>query len=359
MLSSISVTGFAAEAKDVATESVNETTVNDEVQASQITEPQPQPVQENSGLPNQQLSGMTLDGSHKVNLTNFGKGLGDIATRGDAAVLIYNQIRNKSDKRAYFSDITSGTNVGNAVGLLGAFGYYPVKAGNYAEPNKNITRAELAFMLAPFFSPGIEPSNYVDVPAGSAYYPYIAKATEYGWIDGFADKTFRPEAPMTVGEVGTAINKAIGFSGDDEIDAYVANVLATITNDSMDRETKLHVCYNWTRDSFTYLKRNYYQIGDRGWNQQEGKVMFQTQRGNCYCFTSVFYYLARRLGYNARSISGVVGHKRSPHGWVEIEENGITYIYDTELEMAYLKKGKVYDFYHMPYNAVPWPYVKR
>ena len=87
--------------------------------------------------------------------------------------------------------------------------------------------------------------------------------------------------------------------------------------------------------------------------------MFKTGRGNCYCFAGVFYYLSRQLGYDNEIISGQVGHKKSPHGWVEIEFDGTVYIFDTELEMAYRKKGVYYyDFFKMSYAAVPWPYIK-
>ena len=42
-----------------------------------------------------------------------------------------------------------------------------------------------------------------------------------------------------------------------------------------------------------------------------------------------------------------------PHGWVEIEFDGVPYIFDTELEMA--KKGQ-YHFWKLAYEEVPWPY---
>ena len=55
----------------------------------------------------------------------------------------------------------------------------------------------------------------------------------------------------------------------------------------------------------------------------------------------------------------MVGTARSPHGWVEIDLDGVTNIFDTELEMAYRAKGKLYyDFYRMPYARTPWQYIK-
>ena len=148
-------------------------------------------------------------------------------------------------------------------------------------------------------------------------------------------------------------------SGDGEIDEYVRAAMATFALPDMTREELLRAAYLYTRDSFTYLRRHYYRLGDTGWTQLEGKTMFETGKGNCYCYTSVFYYLSRQLGYDATAISGTVGRDRSPHGWVEIEFDGITYIFDTELEMAYRKKGVTkYDFYMMSYASVPWAYVK-
>lgn len=147
-------------------------------------------------------------------------------------------------------------------------------------------------------------------------------------------------------------------SGDIVLDNYVKYALSVITEPEMTREEKLRKAYDYTRDNFTYLRRNYYKIGDTGWELQEAKTMFETGRGNCYCYASVFYYLARQLGYDVKAISGVVGTSRDPHGWVEMESDGVTYIFDPELEMAHRAKGYSYNLYWLPASAVPWPYSK-
>ena len=147
-------------------------------------------------------------------------------------------------------------------------------------------------------------------------------------------------------------------SGDLALDNYVKYALSVITTPGMPREEKLRKAFTYTRDSFTYLRRNYYQIGDTGWELQEAKTMFETGRGNCYCYAAVFYFFARQLGYDVRAVSGVVGTRRDPHGWVELESEGVTYIFDPELEMAYRGRGYTYNLYRLPYSSVPWPYVK-
>ena len=50
--------------------------------------------------------------------------------------------------------------------------------------------------------------------------------------------------------------------------------------------------------------------------------------------------MSRWNGYDSRIINGTVGQRKSPHSWVEITFDGKSYIFDTELEMAYIKKGE-------------------
>ncbi len=147
-------------------------------------------------------------------------------------------------------------------------------------------------------------------------------------------------------------------SGDAELDGYVKEVIADIYAQGKTGEEALHAAYNYTRDSFSYLRRNYYDTGETGWENSEALTMFKTKRGNCYCYAAVFYSLARQLGYDAVAIAGKVNNSNPiPHGWVEIWDTDQYYMYDTELEMSYRKKGNYkYNFYHMAYNKTPWRY---
>ena len=86
--------------------------------------------------------------------------------------------------------------------------------------------------------------------------------------------------------------------------------------------------------------------------------MFETGRGNCYCYAAAFYYLARQLGYDVTIISGRVGSDGDPHGWVELEMDGVWRIFDPELEMAWEAKGRDFDFFCMTRAQAPWPYTK-
>ena len=67
--------------------------------------------------------------------------------------------------------------------------------------------------------------------------------------------------------------------------------------------------------------------------------MLSTKRGNCYNYASVFWALARGLGYDAKAYSGSISQQ--PHGWVEIDFDGVTYLFDPELEMAARERGQM------------------
>lgn len=153
-------------------------------------------------------------------------------------------------------------------------------------------------------------------------------------------------------------------SGNEELDGFVTEILASFQKDDpeADRETLLRYAYDYTRDSFQYLRRNYYNYGDTGWEAAEAVTMFQTGMGNCYNFAGAFWALARGLGYDARAISGLVGGEDDnlfPHGWVRMDLDGEPYFFDPELE-ATRDKSLEWDLFKVPrmYACSIWRYAE-
>ncbi len=129
-------------------------------------------------------------------------------------------------------------------------------------------------------------------------------------------------------------------SGSLELDDYVAEMLRSVTTPDMTREEMLRAAYEYCRDTFTYLVRHYYNIGDEGWALNEALTMYSTGKGNCYCYASAFWAAARQLGYDAKIVSGTYGVDLAPHGWVEIwAEDGKRRTYDVEVEMVLHRRG--------------------
>lgn len=148
-------------------------------------------------------------------------------------------------------------------------------------------------------------------------------------------------------------------SGSEELDWKLRGIVNARTNSKMTQEEKLRALYIYTRDSFTYLRRKAYAFGATGFMQEDALNLLNTGYGNCYSYASLFWYLSRWIGYDSVIYSGTVGSNRAPHSWVEINLDGRDYIFDTELEMAYHRKGR-YDInlYKLPAKGNSWQYVR-
>lgn len=145
-------------------------------------------------------------------------------------------------------------------------------------------------------------------------------------------------------------------SGNTELDGLLHDIYQTKTAGYTTQEERLKALYRYTRDSFTYLRRPPYEFGVLDYMETDALRILTTGYGNCYCYASLFWYLSRWEGYDARIVNGTVGQRRSPHSWVEITFNGRSYIFDTELEMSYRLKGQYINMYK--WLGEGWNYIK-
>ncbi|WP_373599802.1 S-layer homology domain-containing protein [Paraclostridium bifermentans] len=86
---------------------------------------------------------------------------------------------------------------------------------NTFKPNNNITRAEfirIVNMAFGFTQKGSE--NFSDVNQGDWYYDEVLKAVKQGYIQGYVDKTFRPNDKITREEACKIIGTILKVSGD-------------------------------------------------------------------------------------------------------------------------------------------------
>ena len=167
-------------------------------------------------------------------------------------------------------------------------------------------------------------------------------APGFHWTDGYLYYAREDGYFLKNAWLGTLYFTAGGryTSGSRELDGYVAAAIRDNTDETMTREEKLRAMYEYVRDSFTYLKRHYYRVGDLGWAVEEAVTMYSTGKGNCYCYAAAFWAAARGLGFDAKAVSGTYGgNDRSPHGWVEIMTDGRRLTYDVEIEMTIHREG--------------------
>ena len=149
-------------------------------------------------------------------------------------------------------------------------------------------------------------------------------------------------------------------SGDAALDDYVANLLDGIiaANPDKDRYELLRAAYDHVvTGGYKYLKRNIYKKGHTGWEVEDAKVMFETNRGNCYNFAAAFWALARGLGYEAYALAGNCTKQVQPHGWVQIEFDGEDYFFDPEWHWDYINDGReVKDMFKISLEDADWWY---
>ena len=144
-------------------------------------------------------------------------------TRAEVAQMFYALLMDRDVKiTKSFSDVPEDAWYAKAVNTLtslGMLGGYP--DGTF-RPDAPITRAEFtAIALAFAYVPSDARCSYSDVAAGDWYYPYVARATTYGWIGGYSDATFRPNHSITRAEVCVIVNNMLGRSADERyVDRY-------------------------------------------------------------------------------------------------------------------------------------------
>ncbi|MEG2638926.1 MAG: S-layer homology domain-containing protein, partial [Clostridiales bacterium] len=79
-------------------------------------------------------------------------------------------------------------------------------------PQNNITRAEFVTMIAPTITATNKANiTFSDVKKGEWYYDNVMKVAKSGIINGYEDKTFRPDALITRAEISKIIYLASGL----------------------------------------------------------------------------------------------------------------------------------------------------
>ena len=329
-------------------------------------------------------------------------------TRSDAARAVYAILAKKPTGETFLKDVTNRAKCWDAATSLVTEGYMTLDENGRFFPDLAITKADLTDLLSKLFSPGevkkaLEPlSEPLDRSQAAAvlnsllapetrteepYYPDVAPDAEYyaavelagiqgelPWgegkklepgfvnLEGYLYR-IRPDGYFLCDAMeGTLYFDRTGryTSGDEALDKYVADIIDAQTNESMTREEMLRAMYVYVRDHYLYLRRNYYTVGETGWEISEALLMFQTGKGNCYNFTAAFWALARGIGYDAICYSGLVGVDRNPHSWVEIELGGQPRIFDVETEMQYrLIDDYITSMYNIDYDrGALWSYVR-
>ncbi len=115
-------------------------------------------------------------------------------------------------------------------------------------------------------------------------------------------------------------------------------VVARITNDSMTKEQKLRVCYDYVKTAYPEIKPRIPHYTGMDWPVIYANDMFVRGAGNCCSYAAAFAYMAKAIGYDEVYCCNSGGH-----GWAEID--GL--VYDPEWSNWH----HAYDYFALSYDT--------
>lgn len=137
----------------------------------------------------------------------------DKITRAETAALL----RRAAEMYGYYvsGDVFSDVDMWaeQSINELAAAGVITGYPDDTFRPNDTVTRAEFVTMLMRLIGEEGATSEFADVNGHWAE-KYIAKASEYGYISGYPDGTFRPDTDITRAEAFKIIASVFGFEAD-------------------------------------------------------------------------------------------------------------------------------------------------
>lgn len=316
----------------------------------------------------------------------------DYISRGELAMMLSPVVDAQPGENP-FADVNVWQAAYQAILITHAAGIFQGRDDGLFHPGAPLTRAEAAASfgrllgrdpdpaaivdLLPLRFPDVTPSFWAYADIQEASISHDADTSGDGaetWTAWTEERTVLPDNFYRIGgrlyqvsggkflhdvTAGVFTFDAAGryTTGSDYLDAAVNDLVEEYHDSSLTREQNLRVLYNYVRDNFSYLKRPIYGTAV-GWEPEAAEAFLQSGKGNCYCFSALFTFLARELGYPAQPVPGYLGRSRQDHCWLVIPEGGVNYMYDPQLEWRYLHdRGQSgYDLFKMDPDHTPFSY---
>ena len=135
-------------------------------------------------------------------------------TRAETAAIFFRllkeEVRSENlSKHNDFADVTEDSWYNTAVSTMAGMNILKGRTANSFAPQAPITRAEFAAICARFDSGRAEEnSSFTDI-SGHWAEKEIERAATLGWVSGYTDGSFHPDAPITRAEAMTLINRVL------------------------------------------------------------------------------------------------------------------------------------------------------
>ncbi len=184
----------------------------------------------------------------------------DNITRAEVATIFYRLLEHESreifrTEENHFSDVNESDWYNNAISTVVAAGIFEGYDDGTFAPNKAITRAEFAIIASRFSSLEYDGGPLFTDVVGHWAEDSINRAAVTGWINGYEDRSFRPDNKITRAEAITLINRVlyrivhedghlddghIDFTDNDTSAWYYSAILEASNSHDYDREAIGH-----------------------------------------------------------------------------------------------------------------------
>lgn len=136
-------------------------------------------------------------------------------TRAEIAQIFYNLLKNKSvSHQGTFLDVAEDAWYATAIHTLAQLDIVEGIGADRYEPERTITRGEFVTIATRFANKVTGEVHFPDVNKSQWAYNAIATAATYGWVQGYPDGSFHPDADISRSEAVKIVNRMLERTAD-------------------------------------------------------------------------------------------------------------------------------------------------
>ena len=190
-------------------------------------------------------------------------------TRAEACTIFF-RLLTESSRDYYFartndySDVNAGDWFNNAISTLSNAGIVTGYNDGTFRPNQPITRGEMAKIIANFANLKSGDKTFTDL-AGHWSKTYVELAAGNGWIAGYPDGSFRPDQKITRAETVTMINRVLDRVPAKESRLLSRSIMLTFPDNKPG--DWYYIAIQEASNSHEYRRSVYETTGDEMWTK--------------------------------------------------------------------------------------------
>lgn len=190
-------------------------------------------------------------------------------TRAEACTIFF-RLLTDSSRDYYFSktndytDVNAGDWFNNAISTLSSAGIVTGYNDGTFRPNQPITRGEMAKIIANFANLNKGTKSFTDL-SGHWSKTYVELAAGNGWIAGYPDGSFRPDQKITRAETVTMINRVLERVPAKELRLLSRSIMLTFPDNNPG--DWYYIAIQEASNSHEYQRSVYETTGDEMWTK--------------------------------------------------------------------------------------------